>query len=108
MTLVEDAPRIESRPVPYNALHAPAPSHTLAASGAPDEEVVHLRIVFPRGKHVADRLGQMLLERAQAMWHAFWPPNPPGGCNVGAHNPDGSKSDTCACEGQRLSSDVDA
>ena len=42
------------------------------------------------------------------MWHAFWLPKPPGGCNVRAHNPDGSKPDTCAREGRRLSSDIDA
>src|SRR5260221_14578719 len=42
------------------------------------------------------------------MWHAFWLPKPPGGCNVRAHDPDGSKPDTCAREGRRPSSDIDA
>src|SRR5260221_7749526 len=42
------------------------------------------------------------------MWHAFWLPKPPGGCNVRAHNPDGSKPDTCARECRRPSSDIDA
>ncbi len=60
--LVEDAPRIESRPVPHNALHAPAPSYTPAAPGALDEEEVPLRTVSPRGEHVANWLGQTLLE----------------------------------------------
>jgi hypothetical protein len=36
--LVDDAPRTESTPVPHNVLHAPAPSHTSAAPGAPDEK----------------------------------------------------------------------
>src|SRR5712691_4846745 len=71
-TLVEDAPRIESRPVPHNALHAPALSHTPAAPGALGEEDACLRIVSPHGEPVTDRLGRTLLERARAMWHAFW------------------------------------
>jgi hypothetical protein len=104
-TLVEDAPHIESRPVPHNVLHAPV-SHTPAAPGAPDEEEACLRIVSSRGEPITDKLGQMLLERARVMWHAFWLPKPPGGCNVRAHNPDGSKPDTCMCEGWRLSSDI--
>jgi len=105
--LMEDAPRIESRPIPHNALHMPAPSHTPAALGAPDEEVVHLQIISPHGELVIDRTGWMLLERAQAMWHAFWLPNPPRGYNVRAYNPDSSKPDTCVCKGQRPSSDID-
>jgi len=40
--LMEDAPCIESRPVPHNVLHMPIPSHTPAALGAPDEEDAHL------------------------------------------------------------------
>src|SRR5712691_4671047 len=43
------------------------------------------------------------------MGHAIWLPKPPPrGCNVWAHDPDGSKPDTCAREGRRLSSDIDA
>jgi len=39
---MEDTPCTESRPVPHNALHVPAHSHTLVAPGAPDEEEVPL------------------------------------------------------------------
>src|SRR5260221_7988072 len=107
--LVEDAPCIESRPIPHNVLHAPAHSHTLAAPGAPDEEEGCLRIVSPRGEPITNRLGWTLLERVRAMGHAIWLPKPPPrGCNVRAHDPDGSKPDTCAREGRRLSSDIDA
>src|SRR5260221_2071493 len=60
--LVEDAPRIESRPVPHNALHAPAHCHTPAAPGAPDEEEGCLRIVCPCGEPITNRLGRTLLE----------------------------------------------
>jgi len=42
------------------------------------------------------------------MGHAIWLPAPPRGCNVQAQNPDGSKLGTCAREGRRLSSDIDA
>jgi len=48
--LVEDAPRTESTPVPHNALHAPAPSHTPAA--VPDEEEVPLQTV-PRAENTS-------------------------------------------------------
>ena len=37
-TLVVDAPHVESRPIPYNALHVCVHSHTPATLGAPDEE----------------------------------------------------------------------
>src|SRR5712691_2736080 len=60
--LVGDAPHSESTPVPHNALHAPAPSYTPAALGAPDEED---RIVSPRGELVTDRIGWTLLERVR-------------------------------------------
>jgi len=42
MQLVGDAPLIKSMPIPYNVLHMPIHSHTLAAPGAPDEEEVPL------------------------------------------------------------------
>src|SRR5712691_7375297 len=42
------------------------------------------------------------------MGHTIWLPKlPPRGCNIQAHDPNSSKPDTCACEGQRLSSDID-
>ena len=41
------------------------------------------------------------------MGHANWLPASPRGCNVRAHDPDGSKLDT-AHEGRRLSFDIDA
>src|SRR5260221_13204809 len=107
--LVEDAPRIESRPVPQNALHAHVHSHTPVAPGALDEEEVPLRIVSPCGEPITNRLGWMLLERVQAMGHAILLPKPTlSGCNIWAHDPDGSKPDTCAREGRRPSSNIDA
>ena len=53
-------------------------------------------------------LSQTLLERVRTMGHAIWLPASPRGCNVRAHDPDGSKLDTCAREGRRLSFDIDA
>src|SRR5712691_5679094 len=90
-------------------LHMHTHSHTLAAPGAPDEEGVHLQIVSLHGEHVANRLGWTLLERVWAMEHTIWLPKPPPmGCNIWAYDPNGSKPDTRMCEGQRLSSDIDA
>ena len=105
---VEDAPCTESRPVPHNALHAPAHSHTLAAPRAPDEEEVPLQTLSLRGEHAAKWLSWMLLERVWAMWHTIWILMPVWGRNVGAHNPDGSQPNTPTCEGRRPSLDVDA
>ena len=60
--LVEDAPCTDSMPVPHNALHAPASSHTPAALGAPDEEGVPLRTLSPHGEHAAEWPSATLLE----------------------------------------------
>jgi len=90
--LVGDAPLIESTPVPHNALHAHTLSHTLAAPGAPDEEEACLRTLSPRGEHAAKWLSRTLLERVWAMGHTIWMLMPVWGCNVRAHDPDGSQS----------------
>jgi hypothetical protein len=94
-------------PIPHNTPHTHAHSHTPAALGAPDEEDEDLR-TSPRRGHAVAMPGRTLLERVRAMGHAIWLPKPlPRGCNVRAHNPDGSKPDTRACEDWRLSLDVD-
>ena len=59
--LVEDAPRMESMPVPHNTLHAPAPSHTLAAPGVLDEEEVPLQTV-PHAENTSPTRCRTLLE----------------------------------------------
>jgi hypothetical protein len=104
---VEDPPRIESEPVPHNALHVPAPSHTPAAPGAPDKEEVPLRTVSPRGEHAAEWLSRTLLERVRAMGHTVWMLKPVWGRNVEAHDPEGSQLNTPTCEDLRPGLDVD-
>ena len=59
-SLVEDAPCTKSEPVPHNAQHAPAHSHTPAAPGAPDEEEGYLRTLSPCGEHAAEWLSLVL------------------------------------------------
>ena len=39
--------QVQARPVPRNVLHAPVPSHTPAAPGAPDAEESYLRTTPP-------------------------------------------------------------
>ena len=69
---VDIAPHVESPPLCHNALHAHAPSHTPASSGALDEEAEPLRIITPCRERTIERQNRMLLEQAQVLCYMFW------------------------------------